>query len=92
MRREIDTFKPYKRTVALVAIAIVLTSGLGVINPLLIAEIFNNALFGEQGAGEVLLQPSPAVLARGLDDRRADRHQLDRHRADLLGEPGRTSR
>ena len=54
VRRVIDTFKPYKRTVGLVAIAIAITSGLGVINPLLIAEIFNNALFGEQGscAGE----------------------------------------
>ncbi len=31
----------------LVAIAIIVTSGLGVVNPLLIAEVFNNALFGE---------------------------------------------
>jgi len=54
VRRVIDTFRPYKRTVGLVAIAIAITAGLGVINPLLIAEIFNNALFGEQGscAGE----------------------------------------
>ena len=54
VRRVVDTFRPYKRTVGLVAIAIVLTSGLGVINPLLIAEVFNNALFGDQGscAGE----------------------------------------
>ena len=54
VKRVVDTFRPYKRTVGLVAIAIVLTSGLGVINPLLIAEVFNNALFGDQGscAGE----------------------------------------
>ncbi len=54
VRRVVDTFRPYKRTVGLVGIAIVLTSGLGVINPLLIAEVFNNALFGDQGscAGE----------------------------------------
>ncbi len=55
VRRVVDTFRPYKRTVGLVAIAIALTSGLGVINPLLIAVVFNNALFGEGGscAGEV---------------------------------------
>ena len=55
VKRVVDTFRPYRRTVGLVAIAIVLTSGLGVINPLLIAEVFNNALFGDQGscAGEV---------------------------------------
>jgi len=54
VKRVVDTFRPYRRTVGLVAIAIVLTSGLGVINPLLIAEVFNNALFGEGGscAGE----------------------------------------
>ena len=54
VRRVVDTFRPYRRTVGLVAFAIALTSGLGVINPLLIAVIFNNALFGEQGtcAGE----------------------------------------
>ena len=54
VRRVIDTFRPYKRTVALVAVAIALTSGLGVVNPLLIAAVFNNALFGQGGscAGE----------------------------------------
>jgi ATP-binding cassette subfamily B protein len=54
VRRVIDTFRPYRRTVALVAVAIALTSGLGVVNPLLIAAVFNNALFGQGGscAGE----------------------------------------
>jgi ATP-binding cassette, subfamily B, bacterial len=46
VRRVVDTFRPYKRTVALVAVAIALTSGLGVVNPLLIQRVFNNALFG----------------------------------------------
>ncbi len=46
VRRVIDTFRPYKRTVGLVAIAIVLTSGLGVINPLMIKVVFDEALFG----------------------------------------------
>jgi ATP-binding cassette subfamily B protein len=47
VRRVVHTFKPYRGTVGLVAIAIVVTSGLGVVNPLLIAAVFNNALFGE---------------------------------------------
>ena len=47
VRRVVNTFKPYRGTVGLVAIAIIVTSGLGVVNPLLIAAVFNNALFGE---------------------------------------------
>jgi len=50
IRRVVDTFRPYKRTVGLVAIAIALTSGLGVVNPLLIAKVFDNALFGSDGS------------------------------------------
>jgi ATP-binding cassette subfamily B protein len=48
VRRVVATFKPYKRKVSLVALAIVTTSILGVVNPLLIKLIFNNALFGNQ--------------------------------------------
>src|SRR4029079_7857055 len=40
-------FKPYRRKVAVVALAIVVTSGLGVVNPLLIAKVFHDALFGD---------------------------------------------
>ncbi|MET0800352.1 MAG: ABC transporter ATP-binding protein [Actinomycetota bacterium] len=50
VRRVIETFRPYKRTVGLVAVAIALTSGLGVVNPLLIAKVFDNALFGTDGS------------------------------------------
>jgi ATP-binding cassette subfamily B protein len=46
VRRVIDTFRPYKRTVGLVAIAIAVTSGLGVVNPLMIKVVFDEALFG----------------------------------------------
>jgi ATP-binding cassette subfamily B protein len=46
VRRVVATFRPYKAKVAVVAVAIVITSGLGVVNPLLIAQVFNNALFG----------------------------------------------
>jgi ATP-binding cassette subfamily B protein len=46
VRRVVGTFRPYKRKVALVGLAIVVTSGLGVVNPLLIKWIFDNGLFG----------------------------------------------
>ena len=44
--RVIATFRPYRGKVALVGLAIVITSGLGVVNPLLIKAVFDNALFG----------------------------------------------
>jgi ATP-binding cassette, subfamily B, bacterial len=46
LRRVVSTFRPYRRKVALVAVAIVATSLLGVVNPLLIRQVFNAALFG----------------------------------------------
>jgi ATP-binding cassette, subfamily B, bacterial len=46
IRRVISTFSPYRRKVALVGLAIVVTSGLGVVNPWLIKLVFDNALFG----------------------------------------------
>ena len=52
VRRVVATFRPYKRKVSLVGLLIVITSGLGVVNPLLIAWIFNQGLFGEP-AGDV---------------------------------------
>ncbi|MGH2709649.1 MAG: ABC transporter ATP-binding protein [Actinomycetota bacterium] len=45
LRRVASIFKPYRRTVSGVAVLILVTSGLGVINPLLIKEIFDKALF-----------------------------------------------
>ena len=52
VRRVIATFRPYKAKVTLVAVLIVVTSGLGVVNPLLISKVFNNALFGDpSGSG-----------------------------------------
>ncbi len=64
VKRVVDTFRPYRRTVWLVAIAIVLTSGLGVINPLLIAEVFNNALFGQDGSCAGQACPNLPLLYR----------------------------
>jgi ATP-binding cassette subfamily B protein len=46
VRRVVATFKPYRGKVALVGLAILLSSGLGVVNPLMIRAVFNNALFG----------------------------------------------
>ncbi len=46
VRRVVATFRPYRGKVGLVALAIVATSGLGVVNPLLIKWIFDRALFG----------------------------------------------
>ena len=47
VRRVIGTFRPYRRKVTWVGLAIVVTSGLGVVNPLLIKWIFDNGLFGD---------------------------------------------
>lgn len=46
VRRVVATFRPYRRKVSIVALAIVITSGLGVVNPLLIKHIFDHGLFG----------------------------------------------
>src|SRR5206468_11656422 len=45
VRRVIGAFRPYRGRVSLVGILIVITSSLGVVNPLLIARIFDTALF-----------------------------------------------
>jgi ATP-binding cassette subfamily B protein len=47
VRRVVATFRPYRGKVALVAVAIAFTAGLGVVNPLLIKAVFDNALFGD---------------------------------------------
>jgi ATP-binding cassette subfamily B protein len=47
VRRVVRTFRPYKAKVTLVGVAIAITSGLGVVNPLLIKWIFDNGLFGD---------------------------------------------
>jgi len=60
VRRVISTFRPYRRKVGLVALAIVITSGLGVVNPLLIKWIFDNGLFGHP-PGSCGLQACPQM-------------------------------
>jgi ATP-binding cassette, subfamily B, bacterial len=44
VRRVVDAFKPYKAQVVLVLIAILLTTLLGLVNPLLIQRIFDDAI------------------------------------------------
>jgi ATP-binding cassette subfamily B protein len=46
-RRVVAIFRPYKGPLLLLGLTILLTSGLGVINPLLIRLVFDNALFGK---------------------------------------------
>jgi ATP-binding cassette subfamily B protein len=46
VKRVVGTFRPYRGKVWMVGLFIVVTSGLGVINPLLIKWIFDNGLFG----------------------------------------------
>ena len=45
VRRVLALFGPYRAQVALAALAILATSSLGVVNPLLIRQIFDGALF-----------------------------------------------
>ena len=44
-KRVIRAFRPYKRQVSIVATLIVITSAMGVVNPLLIRTVFDTALF-----------------------------------------------
>lgn len=44
VRRVAISFKPYKVQVVMVLVAILLTTGLGVINPLLIQRIFDDTI------------------------------------------------
>jgi ATP-binding cassette, subfamily B, bacterial len=50
VRRVVATFRPYRAQVSLVGLLIVVTSALGVVNPLLIKAVFDNALFGSAKA------------------------------------------
>jgi F0F1-type ATP synthase membrane subunit c/vacuolar-type H+-ATPase subunit K len=62
LRRVVRLFRPYRRRVLLVAGAILLSSGLGVVNPLLIREIFDDALFVDGGPDTGLLYLLVALM------------------------------
>ena len=53
VRRTVQTFRPYKRKVTFVGLLIVVTAGLGVVNPLLIRVVFDSALFPSSGAPDL---------------------------------------
>ena len=55
VRRILGLFRPYLAQVLLIAVVIVLTSGLGVVNPLLISPVFDHALFCGSGCPNLAL-------------------------------------
>jgi len=63
LRRVAGLFRPYRFQLLLVALAILLTSGLGVANPLLIKVVFDRALFPHSGGPDLhLLVQLAAVM------------------------------
>src|SRR5690242_16357401 len=54
-RRVIALFRPYRARLALIALAILVTAGLGVVNPFLTQAVFDDALFAPGGADLGLL-------------------------------------
>src|SRR5690348_8322061 len=62
-RRVVPLFRPYRGRVALVGGLIVLTSTIGIVNPLLIQAVFNKALFVPGGPDLELLYVLVAVMA-----------------------------
>ena len=62
-RRVVPLFRPYRAQVAAVVGLIVVTSTIGIINPLLIQVVFNNALFVPGGPNLQLLVILVAIMA-----------------------------
>ena len=55
VRRIVRTFQPYWRRVTLVGLLILVTAGLGVVNPLLIRTVFDSGLFPSSGGPDLQL-------------------------------------
>ena len=55
VRRIVASFRPYTGRIALVGLLILFTAGLGVVNPVLIQVVFDNALFPESGGPDLRL-------------------------------------
>ena len=62
-RRVVPLFRPYRAQVAAVVALIVVTSTIGIINPLLIQAVFNKALFVPGGPNLQLLVILAAIMA-----------------------------
>ena len=64
VRRVLRTFRPYRRLVTVVGLLILVTAGLGVVNPVLIQVVFDRALFPPEGGPDMaLLWTLAAVMA-----------------------------
>jgi ATP-binding cassette subfamily B protein len=64
IRRIVTLFRPYRFTVTMVGLLILVTSSLGVVNPLLIKVVFDSGLFPESGVPNIgLLWWVVAVMA-----------------------------
>ena len=95
VRRVVGSFRPYRGKVSLVGFLIVVTASLGVVNPLLIAVVFDQALFPQErhhAAAPAAAGHAPAVLDLRPDDPHPDHHEPDRRGPDLPGERGRAAR
>jgi ATP-binding cassette subfamily B protein len=55
VRRVVATFRPYRRKVSVVGALIFVTATLGIVNPLLIKQVFDKALFCSDGCVKVNL-------------------------------------
>jgi ATP-binding cassette subfamily B protein len=62
-RRVVPLFRPYRARVAVVVVLIVVTSTIGIINPLLIQAVFNKALFVPGGPNLHLLYLLVGLMA-----------------------------
>ncbi len=62
MKRIVRLFRPYRGRTALILVSILVTSGLGIVNPLLIQVVFDDALFAAGGPNLGLLYALVAVM------------------------------
>jgi ATP-binding cassette subfamily B protein len=62
VKRIVFLFRPYRGRTALILVSILVTSGLGIVNPLLIQVVFDDALFAEGGPNLGLLYALVGVM------------------------------
>jgi ATP-binding cassette, subfamily B, bacterial len=62
VKRIVSLFRPYRGRTALILVSILVTSGLGIVNPLLIQVVFDDALFVEGGPDLGLLYALVGVM------------------------------
>ena len=64
--RIMAAFRPYRGRITLVGMLILVTAGLGVVNPVLIQVVFDNALFPESGSPDMRLLWILAAVMGGI--------------------------